>query len=126
MKRRRKLTKGEGVLLFLTAMFLCFLMGLHQRDLKASAAPMAIETQRGGRQDVPPELPDPAPTEPLDMNTASAEELTELPGIGESLAARIIAYRETHGSFTCLEDLLNVSGIGEKKLAALEGLISIQ
>ena len=109
MKRRRKLTKGEGVLLFLTAMFLCFLMGLHQRDLKASAAPMAIETQRGGRQDVPPELPDPAP-----------------PGIGESLAARIIAYRETHGSFTCLEDLLNVSGIGEKKLAALEGLISIQ
>ena len=101
-------------------------MGLHQRDLKASAAPMAIETQRGGRQDVPPELPDPAPPEPLDMNTASAEELTGLPGIGESLAARIIAYRETHGSFTCLEDLLNVSGIGEKKLAALEGLISIQ
>ena len=94
--------------------------------MKASAAPMAIETQRGGRQDVPPELPDPAPPEPLDMNTASAEELTGLPGIGESLAARIIAYRETHGSFTCLEDLLNVSGIGEKKLAALEGLISIQ
>lgn len=122
MKRRRKLTKGEGALLFLTAMFLCFLMSLYQRDLKASAAPMAIETQRGGRQDIPPEIPEPEPPEPLDMNTATAEELTELPGIGESLADRIIAYRETHGPFTSLEDLLNVSGIGEKKLAALDGL----
>ena len=56
---------------------------------------------------------------PVDVNRAEADELTELPGVGEVLATRIMTYRETHGPFGTLEDLLDVPGIGEGKLAGL-------
>lgn len=62
----------------------------------------------------------------VNVNTASEELLVTLPGIGPVLARRIIAYREEHGHFATLEDLLQVSGIGEKKLAALEDLIRVE
>lgn len=62
---------------------------------------------------------------PLDLNTASAEELTALPGIGPELARRIVEYRETAGAFTTVEELLEVPGIGETKLAALEGRVIV-
>lgn len=55
----------------------------------------------------------------ININTATWEELTELDGIGEVLAKRIIAYREENGIFTKPEQLINVTGIGEKKLAAV-------
>ena len=52
----------------------------------------------------------------IDINSASLQQLQLLPGIGETLAQRILDYREEHGSFSSVDDLLNVSGIGEKKL----------
>lgn len=55
----------------------------------------------------------------IDLNTATVKEITLLPGIGEKLAGRILSYRETNGPFTCPEDLLNISGIGLKKLCAI-------
>ena len=64
----------------------------------------------------------PAP-EKLDINAATAEELDGLPGIGEELAARIVAYREEHGRFLSVEELDEVNGIGPAKLAALQGLV---
>ena len=54
---------------------------------------------------------------PVDLNQAGAERLTELPGVGEVLANRIVVHREAHGPFAVLEDLLDVPGIGEGKLA---------
>jgi competence protein ComEA len=56
---------------------------------------------------------------PLDINTATAAELEQLPGVGPVLAERIVAHREQHGRFDALEDLLDVPGIGEAKLAAI-------
>jgi len=49
---------------------------------------------------------------PVDVNSGSVDDLVRLPGIGETLAARIIAYREAYGPFASLDDLQRVSGIG--------------
>jgi len=61
----------------------------------------------------------------IDLNTASIAELIRLPGIGEVLAGRIIAYREEHGRFTSIDGLLAVSGIGPKVLEEIRDQASI-
>lgn len=61
----------------------------------------------------------------VNLNTASAEELTSLPGIGEVLAARIVAYREEHGPFQTLDDLMQVSGIGSKVVEEIRDLVTV-
>ena len=61
----------------------------------------------------------------VDLNTAEAEELATLPGIGEGLAKRIVAYRTEHGPFEGPEGLMEVSGIGEKKLEELRDYITV-
>lgn len=65
----------------------------------------------------------PTPSGPININTATQEELEWLPGIGPALAARIIAYREAHGPFTSPEQIQNVSGIGPAKYADIKALI---
>ena len=61
----------------------------------------------------------------VDLNTAEAEELATLPGIGEGLAKRIVDYRTEHGPFEGPEGLMEVSGIGEKKLEELRDYITV-
>jgi|SoiMethySBSTD1v2_1073268.scaffolds.fasta_scaffold1930088_1 competence protein ComEA len=53
----------------------------------------------------------------VDVNTAGVEELMSVPGIGASLAQRIVEFREKNGPYATIEDLLKVQGIGEKSLA---------
>lgn len=60
----------------------------------------------------------------IDINRATATELEDLPGVGPVLAARIVAYRDLHGPFAVIEDLLDVGGIGEAKLAAMRDSIA--
>jgi competence protein ComEA len=55
----------------------------------------------------------------INLNTATATELEELPGVGPVTAAAIVAFREEHGSFTSVDELLDVSGIGEATLAQI-------
>lgn len=63
----------------------------------------------------------PAPT--LDLNTATAEELEALPGIGPTLAGRIVEWRQAHGAFRSAEDVMSVRGIGEATYAQIEPYI---
>ena len=59
------------------------------------------------------------------INTADAGALEGLPGVGPVLAARIVEYRDRNGPFTVVEDLLDVPGIGEAKLAALREMVLV-
>ena len=61
----------------------------------------------------------------INLNTATAEQLETLPGIGPALAERILAYREAYGPFSAVEDLLRVSGIGEKTLESVRDYIAV-
>jgi competence protein ComEA len=56
---------------------------------------------------------------PVDINTAGSAELESVPGIGKSLAQRILTFREKNGAFGSVDDLLKVQGIGEKSLQRL-------
>jgi competence protein ComEA len=61
----------------------------------------------------------------VNINTASAEDLETLPGIGEVLAATIVQYRDEHGPFTSVDQLVDVSGIGEVTLEELRDLVTV-
>jgi competence protein ComEA len=67
--------------------------------------------------------PDPVDDGLIDINRAGLEELQNLPGVGPVLAGNIVAYRESVGRFETLEDLLEVPGIGETRLASIRDLI---
>ncbi len=62
---------------------------------------------------------------PVDLNTATAEQLDTLPGVGPATAAAIIDYRQRHGPFRSIGDLAQVRGIGEAKLAQLRDLVRV-
>ena len=66
-----------------------------------------------------------APTGPVNLNTASADDLDTLPGVGPSTAEAILAYRDQHWPFASVDDLSNVRGIGPAKLDALRGLVTV-
>ncbi len=65
----------------------------------------------------------PSPTAPVDLNTATADQLDALPGVGPATAEKIIAYRQAHGPFRAIDELEGVPGIGPSKLAQLKGLV---
>ncbi|NSL50262.1 helix-hairpin-helix domain-containing protein [Bacillus sp. P2(2020)] len=62
----------------------------------------------------------------IDINRATKEELEQLPGIGPSKAASIISYREENGFFKTIEELINVTGIGEKSFALIKDHIKVR
>jgi competence ComEA-like helix-hairpin-helix protein len=63
---------------------------------------------------------------PIDINTATKDRLTHLPGIGPAYAERIVQYRKDHGPFTSVEDLRKVSGIGKKRMDRLKGRVTVK
>ena len=64
-------------------------------------------------------------SELININTASLNELTTLPGIGEGIAGKIIKYRDENGSFKCIEDIMKVSGIKDKLFSKIKDHIIV-
>ncbi len=65
----------------------------------------------------------PAPAGKVNINTATVEQLTTLPGVGPKLAARIVEHRQKSGGFKSAQELMNVKGIGEKNFEKIQGYI---
>jgi competence ComEA-like helix-hairpin-helix protein len=61
----------------------------------------------------------------IDINSASAEQLTAIPGIGKVMAERIVQFREQHGPFERVEDLLKIKGIAEKSFQRIRPYVMI-
>ena len=120
MRRSGKVTKTEKFLLGSTAVFLCFLAVLYWKDTAAPQQTVSVKTQIA----VPQEELVPEPLL-VDINTAGVEELCRLPGIGEELARRIIAYRTENGPFADTQAIMHVSGIGQGKWEAMAGMITV-
>jgi len=62
----------------------------------------------------------------IEINSATVEQLQEVPGIGPTLAARIIDFRKEHGPFERVEDLLNVQGIGVRTLERMRAFLTVE
>lgn len=90
------------------------------------STPLTPASSEGGiiRTSEPSPLPQSDSSALININTATQAELETLPRIGPALAQRIIAYRESNGPFQTIEDLLNVSGIGETTLNQLRDKIT--
>lgn len=105
------------------------------KETPASQETQTPEAPQETQEEAPPELEEAeqqtqlsAPTEeaPLNLNTATQAELELLPGIGPVLAQAILDYRDSFGGFSAKEQLMEVSGIGEKRYAAVEALITVE
>ena len=131
----KSLRLWEGLLIGLTAAFLVFLAGYFAGQSGGARARggVVIETERSASPEISAAVQSPAagpsaPAEgtPVNINLAGKEELAELPGIGEVLAERIIAYRTENGPFRAKDELMDVDGIGEGKYAACKDWITIE
>ncbi|MCS7209475.1 MAG: ComEA family DNA-binding protein [Fimbriimonadales bacterium] len=87
-----------------------------------SASAAAASTVPSARTTSPPKA---TPKFPIDLNTATAEQLEAIPGIGPVLAQRIVEYRNTHGKFHSVDDLLEVQGIGPKRLENMRPYVTV-
>jgi competence protein ComEA len=64
-------------------------------------------------------------TEPVDLNTATLDQLETLPGVGPVTAQHVLDWRSVHGAFASIDQLQDVSGIGPAKFAAVRGLVTV-
>ena len=111
---------GMTILLLVCSLCVAFTAGLFI-GRNVNAAPVQISTV----------TPSPVPTdttqagERININTATAQQLEQLPGVGPSLAQRIIDYRDANGPFSSVGELINVPGIGAGRLEDILNLITI-
>lgn len=109
---------------FLIAVSVCFFLTRVGSGENITAARHAgsAEIMRGG-DDPETEHIELLPDEKININTASADELSRLPRIGETLAQNIVSYRQENGFFNGIEEIMEVDGIGEERFDAIRLLI---
>jgi competence ComEA-like helix-hairpin-helix protein len=107
-------TTGSLLLMFLIGtLFGVSITACVKLPHRSHASPLALA----------PALKEERAASPININTASVEELEKLPGIGRSLAGRIISYRQQYGRFRRPEHLMMVRGIGERRFRRLRPYI---
>ena len=109
------LKKSQIALICLTAAFLCILLGV----FIGRGMPQGFTATSGNDSVAPPS------TGKLDLNKATVTQLEMLPGIGPTLAKNIVDYRQQNGPFTSPDELLNVAGIGTKRLNEILDYITV-
>ena len=121
-----------SVLLIVTIVFAAFTLGFFLgRNRSEDTLSVSVSEKHFVAPSAPHEtVPDVTETTesirfPISINEASKEEFMALPGIGEVLADRIIAFREKNGVFSSPEDLLKVEGIGKKRFEEMLDLITV-
>lgn len=123
--------KVSVLLAVVTALFVGFTLGLFVGRNTGSgtvtlAVPAQMQTAPTAAATAAAEtVPEETVSFPVNINTADADTLTALPGIGQVLAERIVAYRRQNGSFRAIEEITKVEGIGEKKAEAILELITV-
>ena len=123
--------KVSVLLAAVTVLFAGFTLGLFVGRNSGSgtvtlAVPVQMQTAPTAAPTTPTQtVPEETVSFPVNINTADAETLAALPGIGQVLAKRILAYRQQNGSFRAIEEITNVEGIGEKKAEAILELITV-
>ncbi len=133
LQQRLSITRREGLAVLTLATL--FLLGLAVRHFQErQVPPVAIDSlvarsvSDSASADAPnpaPRPPSPSSKNPINVNTASSEALTALPGIGPALSKRIKAYRSTQRSFQRVDELKRVSGIGPKTLETLRPMVRV-
>ena len=114
------MSKGSKILIILTSIFiLCTCVAA----VVLSQSTSEISISKGVHPSVSPA--DPNVSGKLNINTATVQQLTNLPGIGESLAQAIVDYRTENGAFRSVGELTNVNGIGSGKLEAIVDMITV-
>lgn len=117
MGKAEKGTKSEIWLLCCTVLFLVSAVILHLSSAGESFADFTVQTQYGQTGGESIAL--------VDVNTADEALLEQLPGVGQTLARRIVEYRRVHGSFSSVDELLQVNGIGEQTLEKMRDYITV-
>lgn len=120
-----KISGLEKGILALTAAFLLFTVGYFWGG-RGSDEPYTVDVQTVWTGEVGDGVENTALPDAVNINTATAEQLQTLPGIGQVRAQEIVAEREANGPFRIPEDLMRVSGIGEGTLSGLLEYITVE
>lgn len=114
----------QSILVFTTVLFAALMLGVFVGRLEANPfVPISSNSQADSPKQA--NTPKEQTTGKININTATAEQLTMLPGIGMTYAKRIVEYREKYGPFLFTKDITKVRGVGKTKYEAIKDYITV-